>query len=240
MPATALLLPTLPAALMIGVVASRAVVAAPAGERFAGTWRTLLAAARTPGGIAAIVAIALGAVAIVLLAPVAYWPAAGWMLFLGVTLTIIDIRHHRLPDKLTIPGLPVLMALLLIPAISDGQWDAWVRSLAGAGLMLGVYLIGWIVAGLGYGDVRLSPTIGAVTAWFGWGALAVGVVATLAIAVLIGSVIVGAKMIRAPRGERWRALRKTPMAFGPAMFLGALVAVVWSEPILDWYVQLVL
>lgn len=234
---TAVLAPAIPTALLVGMFASRAVVAVPAGERLATSWRAVLDAVRTPTGVATAVSFALGAVAVVLLTPAVYWAAAGWLVFLGVTLSAIDVRHHRLPDRLTLPGLPVLMLLLLLPAGVDGHWDAWIRALVGAALLWGLYYAGWLLAGMGYGDVKLAPTIGAITAWFGWEALAVGLVATLVLAVTAGAGVAGSKMARAPRGERWAALRSAPLPFGPAMFAGALVAAAWSEPILTWYME---
>lgn len=236
MPAAApLLLLALPAALAIGLVASRAIVAVPAGERFAVPWPDLRLHARTVGGVTAMASVAVGSAVIAVSVPAVYWPAAGWLLFLGVTLSIIDLRHHRLPDRLTLPGLPVLMVTLLLPAITEGRWDAWGRALAGAAVLYGIYLLGWLFAGMGYGDVKLAPTVGAIAAWLGWEHLAVGLVASLAVAVVAGAVASGVKATRVQRGQRWSSLRSMPLAFGPAMFVGTLVAVVWSEPIVEWY-----
>ncbi|WP_277208327.1 prepilin peptidase [Isoptericola croceus] len=134
----------------------------------------------------------------------------------GVALFAIDLGTHRLPNALTYPTTAVVAVLLVGAGALDGDWDAVSRSLLGA-LALGVgYLMLHLInpSGLGFGDVKLAVLLGMVTAWFGWPVLW----ATMLLPFLLGGLVAAVLLITR------RADRKTAIAFGPYMLLGALVA----------------
>jgi leader peptidase (prepilin peptidase) / N-methyltransferase len=91
--------------------------------------------------------------------------ALGW---LAVAAGAVDARHHRLPDALTLPALP-LMLLLLVPVGSM----ALRRGLAGAAVAFLAHAVVHVVApdALGAGDVKLAAPLGAVLAAASWPAL---------------------------------------------------------------------
>lgn len=69
-------------------------------------------------------------------------PAFLYLGWIGVALTAIDIRHHRLPDSLVLPSYPVALVLLGVGAIVGGQPDSIARALAGGtGLAASYYAI---------------------------------------------------------------------------------------------------
>lgn len=150
---------------------------------------------------------------------------------LGTGMAYVDLRRHLLPDWFTVPALASGAALLGVAALSGGAdpstayWRAW----AGAGLLLLVYLLLALVypAGLGLGDVKLAGALGLHLGWLGWSYPVVGTVA----AFLIGGVVSIVLLLAG------RATRRTAVPFGPSMLLGALVAVVWAEPIAAWYLS---
>ena len=96
------------------------------------------------------------------------WAGAGfgWTL---LTLAMIDARHFRLPDPLTLPLAPAGLAVAWLgdPSAIAGHVGG---GLAGAGILA---LIAWVYRrlrgrdGLGWGDVKLFGALGCWTAWQG-------------------------------------------------------------------------
>jgi leader peptidase (prepilin peptidase) / N-methyltransferase len=82
--------------------------------------------------------------------------------------------------------------------------------------------------GMGVGDVKLAPSLGAVMAWHGWASLVVGAFAAFVLGAVVGvlGILSG------------RAGRKSAIPFGPFMILGAVVGVVFGPGIAHWYANL--
>ncbi len=145
----------------------------------------------------------------------------------GVVLAWVDVQVHRLPDRLTLPSYPVGVALLGLAALSDAAGAALLRALLGMLVLLGLYLGLALLrpADLGLGDVKLAGVIGLYLGWIGWGHLVLGAFLGFLVGGLGGIVLI----------LTGRATRRSHVPFGPAMLLGALVAVVWGEPLLRAY-----
>jgi leader peptidase (prepilin peptidase)/N-methyltransferase len=78
--------------------------------------------------------------------------------------------------------------------------------------------------GVGGGDVRLAPVIGGLLGWLGLGHVVVGLMAGF----LVGGVAaLGLLALR-------RAGLRTMIAYGPAMCLGAWVAIAFTSRIMTW------
>lgn len=134
-----------------------------------------------------------------------------WLVVGGV-LSVIDIREHRLPDRIVLPMYPVLALLLVLAGFLSGQWPL-VRAVAGAGLWLAAIGAVWLLTSgraMGFGDVKLAPLLGATLAWLSWDAAFVGLMSCW----LLGGA--WALLLLATR----RIDRKAAIAFGPFMFLG--------------------
>ena len=143
-----------------------------------------------------------------------------------VVLFAIDLRHRILSDAITLLGiaLGVGASVVLPPGVRD--------SLLGAALGGGML---WAISegyfrmrgreGLGFGDVKMLAMIGA---FLGWQLTLL----TLFLASLAGSAV-GAWLIVSRRGGMQSAL-----PFGTFLAVGALVAAVAGDQIVDWYVSL--
>lgn len=70
--------------------------------------------------------------------------------------------------------------------------------------------------GLGFGDVKLAPGLGAVLGWYGWGTVVLGTFAGFLFGGLYGLGLVLAR----------RAGRRTTIPFGPFLIAGAFVGLV--------------
>jgi leader peptidase (prepilin peptidase) / N-methyltransferase len=127
----------------------------------------------------------------------------GW---LAVAAGAVDLLHHRLPDALTLPALPLAL-LLLVPVGSA----AVLRGLAGAGLAVAAYAVLHLVApaAMGAGDVKLAAPLGAVLAAASWPALALGaaVAAVLSGGLALAALVSGERPVASPWRDRHAVAR---------------------------------
>jgi leader peptidase (prepilin peptidase) / N-methyltransferase len=143
--------------------------------------------------------------------------AFGFLGALGVTLGAIDIAVNRLPDKLTLPAYPVLVALLGAAAAIGHDGGALLRALLG-GLALSVsyLLLAMVRPGqLGGGDVKLAGLLGLGLGWLGWPTLIFGGALGFVLSALVSLALLVARRI---------SLRSV-ICFGPFMLGGALLAI---------------
>ena len=149
---------------------------------------------------------------------VAELAAIACFLATAVTISAIDLRHYRIPDRILLPGASATLALLTVAALSEGQLvGAWQRSLATAAVCLAAFLLLHLGSPtqLGFGDVKLAGLIGLVTGWFGPGLAALA----------IGTAFLGAGLAVVVLITRRLARLDTHIAFGPWLVLGTLAAI---------------
>ncbi|MEV8319030.1 A24 family peptidase [Streptomyces sp. NPDC059900] len=164
------------------------------------------------------VALATGLVCAVLAAATGARPELGvWLLLapFGVLLAVVDFGVHRLPDVLTLPLAGAALVLLGGAAVLPEHAGSWIHALYG-GLGLGAaYFVLFLISpnGMGFGDVKLALSLGAVLGWYGWGAVLLGTFAGFLLAALYGGGLVIAR----------RAGRKTAIPFGPFLIGGAFL-----------------
>src|ERR1700758_1223470 len=84
--------------------------------------------------------------------------AFGFLGALGVALSTIDIAVHRLPDRLTLPAYPAMVALLGAAAAIGHDGDALLRALLASMALTASYLLLALLrpGQLGGGDVKLA------------------------------------------------------------------------------------
>ena len=140
-----------------------------------------------------------------------------FVIFLSA-MTVIDLRELRIPDRLTKPAAMAVVPLLALGLLSDWNGISLVRALVGALAMGAFYFILFFIypAGMGFGDVKLAPIIGAQLGFFGWIPEVRGLIAAY---LIVGPVAVLLLIFG-------RAHAKTGFPFGPFMATGAIVALV--------------
>ena len=143
-------------------------------------------------------------------------PAFLLLAVLGVQLARIDIALHLLPNPLVVMLLAGGFLLLLLPGIFGKQSDDFLRSILGAVILFGGYLILGIISpgGIGMGDVKLAAPVGLYLGYLGWSQLLYGA--------LLGFILNGAVTVLLIR--RKGRNKATEVPHGPSM-LGALAAV---------------
>ncbi|WP_350347951.1 A24 family peptidase [Agromyces sp. G08B096] len=135
----------------------------------------------------------------------------------STVLAIVDLAEQRLPNRVIVPTLAVVAALLAGASAVTGAWLPLVWALLGGAAMFAAYLLLALVspASMGMGDVKLAGVIGMLLGWFGLNAWLIG----LAGAFVIGGAIA---IIALALG---RVTLRGSIPFGPSMLAGALVAV---------------
>jgi leader peptidase (prepilin peptidase)/N-methyltransferase len=180
-----------------------------------GTGRPARAAVRPPAlevGTAvlfAVVALARG--------PVWDLPAFLFLAGAAVLLAVVDLRHRLLPNRAVAPVFAVGALLLVLAAVAERAWPDLLRAGLGALFLFAGFLVLALIspAGLGMGDVKLAAVLGLYLGWLGWGAVVLGAFAGFAVQAVVALVLLATRQI-GPKGE---------LPFGPAMLVGAVLAV---------------
>ncbi len=151
-------------------------------------------------------------------------------LVVGVTLvvlSVIDLQHYLLPNRIVYPLSGATVALLAFAGLADGDGDALVRALlAGVVAFVAFFVLHLVVpSGLGFGDVKLAFTLGAAMGWLGWGEVAFG----LFLGFLYGAVLGIGLIVTGLRS------RKDAVPFGPFLALGTLTVLFLGPALVDWY-----
>lgn len=173
-------------------------------------------------------------------------------ILLGIGIT--DAKHYLIPDGFTVSGLVWVLAasgigfILGETSLFATPYDALVGACVGAGA---ISIVGWLGEvmlkreAMGFGDVTLMAVVGAALG-------APRTFLTIFIGALLGAVAFVAIVyplvrLRAGRGQEQtelaigRARPEMPQVpFGVFLAPAALVALLWGQPLIDWYLHRVL
>jgi len=156
------------------------------------------------------VAVGLVAVALAVSAGAAVVPLAP----IAVVASAIDLRWHRLPDRLTGAAAVVVGVGVLTAAVVTGDPALVGRAVTGAVVLAGLLLVVHLVSprGMGFGDVKFGVPLGL--------ALGAASLADVVMALLVASILgaVAGMVVRARHRDRARAF-----AFGPCLCAGAVL-----------------
>ena len=147
------------------------------------------------------------------------------LVLLLVPITLIDLDHRIIPNKLVLVGAVTAPAIVALTA-PDHLVEHLVAGVSAGGFFLLAALA--LVAyprGMGMGDVKLAAVLGLFLG------RAVGPAVFIA---LLSGTLVGAAVI-ARKGAREG--RKTAVPFGPFLALGALIALFAGEALVDAYLS---
>ena len=142
-----------------------------------------------------------------------------------VALTWIDLRTRRLPREITYVTAALGVPLLVVAALVERSPERIWMMLLGAAISLAIMGLIYVASrgGMGEGDVRLSPLLGAYLGWLNPGLAPVGLFFGFACGAVVGVVLLVAK-----RGDR-----KTAIPFGPFLALGTVLAVFFGQAYID-------
>lgn len=151
-------------------------------------------------------------------------PAYLLVAWLGVAMSYVDIREHRLPDRLNYSAFAGAAVLLGAAALLDGAGGAYGRAwLAAIALTIVYFVLAVLRPGeLGLGDVKLAATLGLLLGWIGWGHVGLGAFAGFLLGGLVSLVLLAAR----------RVTRRSHIPFGPFMLAGAFATATWGSSFL--------
>ena len=144
------------------------------------------------------------------------------LVLLLVPVTLIDIDHRIIPNRLMLIG-----AILAPPLLLLSEPDALVEHLLAAVAAGGFFLVAALAypRGMGMGDVKLAFVLGLF--------LGRDVGPALFVALVAGTLVGAAVIARKGATEG----RKTAVPFGPFLALGALVALFAGDAMVEWYLS---
>lgn len=143
-------------------------------------------------------------------------PLVLWCGLLGVAGSAVDVRHHRLPDALTLPAIPVTTAIVIGTCWAAPASGSIVGALT-AGVVVGaLFAVSALLApgAMGWGDVKLSVSIGMAAGLIGGQT----VLAAVALAFLTAAVVA----LGGIAAGRWTT--RTALPFGPFLLFGGWAA----------------
>ncbi|HEY8217333.1 MAG TPA: A24 family peptidase [Acidimicrobiia bacterium] len=144
-----------------------------------------------------------------------------------VALSVIDLRHFLLPNRIVYPVTAAMLVLLAGAAVVDGDGEAFGRAVACAAGSFAVFFVLHVMSprAMGFGDVRLAFLLGLDLGWLGVGEVVLGLLLGFLYGAAVGLVLLAT-------GAR---SRRDHIPFGPFLAAGALTALLVGETILDWY-----
>jgi leader peptidase (prepilin peptidase)/N-methyltransferase len=145
-----------------------------------------------------------------------------------IVVTGTDLSHTMIPDAVTLPGIVagLLSAALILPI---GIADSVLGIMVAGGIL---WFLAWISPyvfgkeGMGGGDIKLMAMVGAFIGW-----------QPALLAIMIGSLmgsVVGGGLIAAGVMRREQYI-----PFGPFLALGSLFALLFHQPLFEWYWSLI-
>lgn len=168
-------------------------------------------------------------------APPSFWlvlAACAYFAVMAVRLTVIDVRHHLLPNRIVFPSYAVAGGLLLGAVISlvlsvpgsgsvpDASAQLFgvpaLRILAGGAVLWLFYFVLRLVypPGMGFGDVKLAGVLGMYLGYLGWSHVFAGTFAAFLLGGLWSIALLASR----------RGTLKSAIPFGPFMLAGAAAA----------------
>ena len=165
----------------------------------------------------------LALITTVALGTVASLPVYLLLVVILVVTSVIDLRTMLIPRRLVWGGLAGGLVAMAATSLWIGGWGNLIGALIGAAAYFVFLLISWFIlpSGLGFGDVRLGALLGLFLGWISWPLVLPAMILGSALTVVQGLAVNGISG------------RSTPIPFGPALGLGALVTIWVHGPILN-------
>lgn len=144
--------------------------------------------------------------------------------WIGLVIFWVDLRQMVIPDRAVFSFfvVSVFYHFLDLPAVS-GFEKGLVGSLIGGGI-IGFIILATRGRGMGWGDAKLAVALGML---LGWPLISIGLFSAVILGAVVGMLLLFFKR----RG--WRE----PIPFGPFLLLGGLLAMLWGERLIEWYLR---
>ncbi len=125
-----------------------------------------------------------------------------------VALSVIDLEHYILPNRIVYPLALAMIVLLTIAAVGDDDLDAIGRGLLAGVIAFGIFFVLHMISprSMGFGDVKLAFVLGLSLGWLGWGEVLLGLFLGFLYGAIIGIVLIATRTRARSRGAPVRAV----------------------------------
>jgi leader peptidase (prepilin peptidase)/N-methyltransferase len=144
-----------------------------------------------------------------------------------IVIFFIDLDHQIIPDKITLPGIVIALAISWLPG-GIGIIPSLIGFLVGGGSLYLVALLGDFLfkkESMGGGDIKMAAMLGALMGWQ-------KIIFIFMSSAVIGLVISVFLMIFS---KNLREQRVVP--FGPFIALAAVLAIIYGDTIINYYLD---
>jgi len=144
-----------------------------------------------------------------------------------VAIIFIDVEFQLIPDRLTIPGMVVGLAVSMLPS-GIGIVSSIIGLLIGGGVLYLIAMLGdWLFKkeSMGGGDIKMTAMLGA---FLGWEKIVLIFFAGAVIGLLVS-------IVAMYFSKKVRSTRMIP--FGPFLALGAFLAITYGDTIISYYID---
>ena len=147
------------------------------------------------------------------------------LIYILIIITVIDVDHMIIPDRLVGLGLMTGIAAILVGAIEIGWKDAFMGSLVYGGFLYLAGVVGKRIfkkEAMGMGDVKLGIMMGLFLGWK-MSVMSLYISFLVASAVGLAAIAIG----KLSRGDK--------IPFGPFLTVGTVIVIFFWETILEFY-----
>lgn len=157
------------------------------------------------------------------------WALPAYLLFFACLLavSVIDLEHHIIPNRIVYPTIFAAVPLLALAAAVQQEGDRFEHALIGAAMAWGGLLIIHLVSpgGMGFGDVRLAFVLGLFLGWLSLRHVLTGIFMGFLLGSVVGLTLVAVRL----------RTRKDHIPFGPFLAAGAVITVFVGASLNRWW-----
>ncbi len=145
-----------------------------------------------------------------------------------IVITGTDLSHTMIPDAVTLPGIAIGLACAAV-ILPIGLLDSILGVVLGGGTL---WFLAWVSPyifgkeGMGGGDIKLMAMVGA---FIGWQPVLLAIMIGSFLGSLVGVGLIAVGIMR----------REQYIPFGPFLAVGSILALLFHQPLLDWYWSLI-
>ncbi len=150
--------------------------------------------------------------------------------FLASVLLVVffvDLEFQIIPDVVTLPGIALGVAVSLVPG-GINILQSVIGLVVGGGALYLVAMLGdWLFKkeSMGGGDIKMAAMLGAFLGW------------QKVLLTFLGSAVIGLVISLILMGFSAKLREKRVVPFGPFIALAAVIAIVWGDSLISYYVH---
>ena len=146
-----------------------------------------------------------------------------------IIIFVYDLKHYIIPDRVLFPAIAIVFLYRLFENLVIGNWSLGIVNFILAGLgACAFFLFFFLVSGgrwMGFGDVKLAFFMGLFLGY-------PNILVALFLAFFLGAIIGVGLIVFGNKNL------KSEIPFGPFLIIGTIVALLYGQEIIQWYLRL--